>query len=68
MHEDDWDNVVARHSDLAIATTWTTKKMKMGKHKLLHDRFKQNKKAIILTVSSSSLNCLVNQLIELISL
>lgn len=35
-----WDNVLARHEDEVIVTTWTTRKQSLGTHSLVHDRFK----------------------------
>ncbi|GMT23924.1 hypothetical protein PFISCL1PPCAC_15221, partial [Pristionchus fissidentatus] len=37
-----WDNVLARHEDEVIVTTWTTRKQSLGTHSLVHDRFKSN--------------------------
>lgn len=38
--ESDWDDVIACHRGLAVATTWSTQRGCMGKHKLLHKRLK----------------------------
>ncbi|KAF7990414.1 hypothetical protein HCN44_000219 [Aphidius gifuensis] len=40
--EKDWDNIAAQHLGLGVVTTWSYDKLKMGEHKLLHDRFKKN--------------------------
>ncbi|KAK7069049.1 WD repeat-containing protein 36 [Halocaridina rubra] len=37
--EKSWDNIVAIHRGKRIVTTWSTHLQKMGKHKLVHDRF-----------------------------
>ncbi|MCP9263135.1 WD repeat-containing protein 36 [Dirofilaria immitis] len=34
-----WDNVMCRHIDTASVTTWTTRKLSLGLHRLLHKRF-----------------------------
>ncbi|XP_015785860.1 WD repeat-containing protein 36-like isoform X2 [Tetranychus urticae] len=54
IREDDWDNVIARHAGLARVTTWTTKKMRMGSHKLLHERFKNTKDIVCTALAISS--------------
>ncbi|GMR47873.1 hypothetical protein PMAYCL1PPCAC_18068, partial [Pristionchus mayeri] len=35
-----WDNVLARHENELLVTTWTTRKQSLGTHSLAHDRFK----------------------------
>ncbi|EYC14990.1 hypothetical protein Y032_0038g3562 [Ancylostoma ceylanicum] len=34
-----WDNVLCRHKDTLLVTTWTTRKNSQGTHKLVHERF-----------------------------
>ncbi|VDL84078.1 unnamed protein product [Nippostrongylus brasiliensis] len=34
-----WDNVLCRHKDTLVVTTWTTRKNAQGTHKLVHKRF-----------------------------
>ncbi|KAK5965407.1 WD repeat-containing protein 36 [Trichostrongylus colubriformis] len=34
-----WDNVLCRHKDTLLVTTWTTRKNAQGTHKLVHERF-----------------------------
>ncbi|VDN57379.1 unnamed protein product [Dracunculus medinensis] len=34
-----WDNVLCRHDQLPVVTTWSTRKQKLGSHRLLHKRF-----------------------------
>ncbi|VDM66114.1 unnamed protein product [Strongylus vulgaris] len=34
-----WDNVLCRHKDTLLVTTWTTRKNSLGTHKLVHERF-----------------------------
>ena len=41
--ESDWDNVVACHHGEMVATTWSTHRFCMGKHKLLPPRLEQAK-------------------------
>ncbi|XP_014666285.1 PREDICTED: WD repeat-containing protein 36-like [Priapulus caudatus] len=62
VRESDWDNVVACHRGLAVATTWSTQRGSMGKHKLLHERFaEQGQRAVALVVTMSACGnfCLV---------
>ncbi|XP_045623535.2 WD repeat-containing protein 36 [Procambarus clarkii] len=35
-----WDNVAAIHRGKTVVTTWSIGSQKMGKHKLIHERFK----------------------------
>lgn len=42
--EKHWDSIVAIHSDLVQATTWSFDKRKMGDLKLLSEKFKDSKK------------------------
>ncbi|KAF7495826.1 WD repeat-containing protein 36 [Sarcoptes scabiei] len=42
LTEKNWDNLVACHRDSALVSTWNVGRMCMGKHRLMHDRFKQN--------------------------
>ncbi|VDM39838.1 unnamed protein product [Toxocara canis] len=37
-----WDNVACRHIEGPIVTTWSTRKQTLGKHRLLHKRFKED--------------------------
>lgn len=37
--EKEWDNIVAIHSGLVMATTWSFHKSKMGKLKLIPEQF-----------------------------
>lgn len=37
-----WDNVAALHRGKTVVTTWSIGSQKMGKHKLIHERFKDN--------------------------
>lgn len=34
-----WDNVLARHKAALPATTWTTRRQRLGAHTLIHPRF-----------------------------
>ena len=43
--EKDWDNIAAAHLGLGVVTTWSYDKLKMGEHKLLPDRFRNNRNA-----------------------
>ncbi|KAH9417088.1 WD repeat-containing protein 36 [Dermatophagoides pteronyssinus] len=38
--EKEWDNLVACHRNTALVTTWSVDRMKMGKFKLLPERFR----------------------------
>ena len=42
--QSDWDSVVACHRGLCQTTTWNYQKGCMGKHRLLHERFKDYEK------------------------
>ncbi|MFH4980109.1 hypothetical protein AB6A40_006818 [Gnathostoma spinigerum] len=37
-----WDNLLCAHENSAVTTTWTTRKLKLGSHRLLHKRFKED--------------------------
>lgn len=39
VREKEWDNIVACHNGIPYATVWSYSKMKMGAHKLVHERF-----------------------------
>lgn len=41
--EKEWDNIAATHSGLGKVTTWCFNKSKMGEHKLLPEKFKNNR-------------------------
>lgn len=41
IREKEWDNIVAIHEGLAMATTWSYDKVKMGDLKLLPERFQK---------------------------
>jgi U3 small nucleolar RNA-associated protein 21 len=41
--EKEWDNIAAVHLDLAVVTTWSYDKLKMGELKLLPERFDPKK-------------------------
>lgn len=47
--EKEWDNIVAVHEDLAMVTTWSYDKIKMGDLKLLPERFQKKKIDVIAT-------------------
>uniref|UniRef100_A0A5S6Q0T3 Protein-tyrosine-phosphatase n=1 Tax=Trichuris muris TaxID=70415 RepID=A0A5S6Q0T3_TRIMR len=40
--ENAWDNVICCHEDRAMATTWTSRRCRIGEHKLCHPRFKSD--------------------------
>lgn len=40
--QSDWDSVVCVHENLRMVTTWDYIKSTMGKHKIDHERFKNN--------------------------
>ncbi|OTF78295.1 WD repeat-containing protein 36-like protein, partial [Euroglyphus maynei] len=42
IREKEWDNLVACHRNTSIVTTWSVDRMKMGQHKLLHERFRSS--------------------------
>uniref|UniRef100_A0A0K0DP03 Utp21 domain-containing protein n=1 Tax=Angiostrongylus cantonensis TaxID=6313 RepID=A0A0K0DP03_ANGCA len=37
--EASWDNVLCRHANTLVVTTWTTRRNAQGTHKLIHQRF-----------------------------
>jgi U3 small nucleolar RNA-associated protein 21 len=37
--EKEWDGIAACHQRINVVTTWTFDQMKMGRHKLIHQRF-----------------------------
>ncbi|GFO27669.1 WD repeat-containing protein 36 [Plakobranchus ocellatus] len=37
--ESDWDNILATHRSLTVATSWSYQRCTMGKHKFCHERF-----------------------------
>ncbi|KAK2587602.1 hypothetical protein KPH14_003729 [Odynerus spinipes] len=43
--EKEWSNIVASHSGLGMVTTWSYNLLKMGDHKLLPERFRNNPNA-----------------------
>lgn len=51
----EWDNLVAIHSNYSIATTWSTDKVTMGSHKLLPERLKGKKMLRVTSVTIT--NC-----------
>lgn len=40
--QSDWDSIVCVHENLRMVTTWDFVKASMGKHKIDHERFKNN--------------------------
>ena len=38
--EKEWDNLVAIHRNTSFVTSWSFDRMRMGTHRLMHDRFK----------------------------
>ncbi|XP_014218088.1 WD repeat-containing protein 36 [Copidosoma floridanum] len=47
----EWDNIAATHHGLGVVTTWSYDKLKMGKHKLLPEKFKFNMNITATTVT-----------------
>lgn len=43
--EKDWDNIAATHLSRGVVTTWSYDQVRMGKHKLLPDRFQHRSSA-----------------------
>ncbi|KAI4498395.1 hypothetical protein M0802_006574 [Mischocyttarus mexicanus] len=43
--EKEWCNIAAIHSGLGMVTTWSYNSLKMGEHKLLPERFRNNRNA-----------------------
>ncbi|XP_046830128.1 WD repeat-containing protein 36 [Vespa crabro] len=44
--EKEWSNIVASHAGLGTVTTWSYDLLKMDNHKLLPERFKNNRNAV----------------------
>lgn len=42
--QSDWDSIICVHTNLRMVTTWDYIKSTMGKHKIEHNRFKENEK------------------------
>lgn len=42
--QSDWDSIVCVHENLRMVTTWDIIKSSMGKHKIDHERFKNNER------------------------
>lgn len=57
--EKEWDNIAAIHQGLAIVTTWSYDKVKMGDLKLLPERFHKKNRDINLEVAATCL-CLTH--------
>ncbi|XP_072399181.1 WD repeat-containing protein 36 [Diabrotica undecimpunctata] len=53
--EKEWDNIAAIHSNIALVTTWSYDKIRMGQLKLLPERFQKKNKDVNLEVAASSL-------------
>ena len=51
--EKHWDSIVALHSGLVVATTWSFDKRKMGDLKLLPEKFKEKNRKDFRSVASS---------------
>lgn len=51
--EKHWDSIVALHTGLAVATTWSFDKRKMGELKLLPEKFKSKNRRDFRSVASS---------------
>lgn len=51
--EKHWDSIVALHSGLSVATTWSFDKRKMGELKLLPEKFKEKNRKDFRSVASS---------------
>ncbi|XP_023219770.1 WD repeat-containing protein 36-like [Centruroides sculpturatus] len=51
--EKDWDSIAACHRNLNVVTTWNYDRCCMGKHKLLHDRFKGQRNVVPLCLTIS---------------
>lgn len=51
--EKHWDSIVALHSGLVVATSWSFDKRKMGELKLLPDKFKEKNRKDFRSVASS---------------
>ncbi|CAG9861245.1 unnamed protein product [Phyllotreta striolata] len=54
--EKEWDNIAAVHSDIALVTTWSYDKIKMGDLKLLPERFHKKNKDVNLDVVATCLS------------
>lgn len=54
--EKEWDNIAAIHSEIALVTTWSYDKVKMGQLKLLPERFQKKNKDVNLEVVASCLS------------
>ncbi|VEN56885.1 unnamed protein product [Callosobruchus maculatus] len=54
--EKEWDNIAAIHQGLALVTTWSYDKVKMGELKLLPERFSKKKVNVDLDVTATCLD------------
>lgn len=65
VKQSDWDSVICVHENLRMATTWDYVKSTMGKHKIEHQRFKENERmfgsvvATCCTISQCGNYCLI---------
>jgi U3 small nucleolar RNA-associated protein 21 len=50
--QSDWDSIVCVHENLRMVTTWDYIKSTMGKHKIDHQRFKENEKMYASTTAT----------------
>ncbi|XGW26627.1 hypothetical protein V3C99_007325 [Haemonchus contortus] len=51
-----WDNVLCRHKDTLLVTTWTTRKNAQGTHKLVHKRFLNDESLCCATATAIALS------------
>jgi len=48
--EKEWDGIAACHRRINVVTTWSFDKMKMGQHKLIHQRFNGQYNVVALVI------------------
>lgn len=53
VREKEWDNIVACHRNTPFVTSWNFDRMKMGEHRLMHDRFRNQTNVFVECVSLS---------------
>nr|CDJ91112.1 WD40 repeat and Small-subunit processome domain containing protein [Haemonchus contortus]CDJ91115.1 WD40 repeat and Small-subunit processome domain containing protein [Haemonchus contortus] len=51
-----WDNVLCRHKDTLLVTTWTTRRNAQGTHKLVHKRFLNDESLCCATATAIALS------------
>uniref|UniRef100_A0A183BPF7 WD_REPEATS_REGION domain-containing protein n=1 Tax=Globodera pallida TaxID=36090 RepID=A0A183BPF7_GLOPA len=52
-----WDNMICRHEESPLVSTWSTRRGTRGSHLLCHERFSKNAKLLHAMVTSLCISC-----------